>query len=105
MRNIKEYFSIWVRGQDTKTRNIEDKSIISTLSGHRDAISALYNVNIGELVSGSEDKSLIIWNKSTPESSIYSLIQLLTEHKSCIYEIIRINNIEIMSGEYLGSET
>ena len=61
MCNIKEYFSIWTRGQDAKTRNFEDKSIISTLSGYRDAISALCNVN----------KSLI-WSKSTPESSITS---------------------------------
>ena len=77
MRNIKEYFSIWTRGQDTKTRNFEDKSIISTLYEHRDAISALCNVNIGELVSGSKDKSMIIWSKSSPESSIYSIIQVL----------------------------
>ena len=68
--------------RQTKTRNIDDRSIMLTLSGHRNAISALCNVNIGELVSGSEDKSLIIWSNSTPESSIYSLIQMLTTHKS-----------------------
>ena len=85
-----------------KIWNIEDRSIISTLSGHTRRASALCNVKEGVLVSGSWDKSLIIWRKSTPESSTYSLRQTLTGHKTEISGIIRLNNIEIVSGEDIG---
>ena len=84
-----------------KIWNIEDRSIISTLSGHTRGIYALCNAKEGVLVSGSGDKSLIIWSKS-PESSTYSHRQTLTGHKSWIRGIIRINNTEIVSGEYDG---
>ena len=52
--------------------DIEDNSLISTLSRHRDRASALCSVNNGVFVSGSYDNSLIIWCwcKSTPKSSI-----------------------------------
>ena len=53
-------------------------------------------------VSGSYDKSLIIWSKSTLESSTYSPRQTLTGHKSRIMGIIRLNNREIVSGEWNG---
>ena len=51
-------------------------------------------------VSGSDDKSLIIWSKQ-PESYIYSH-RHLTGHKSKIKGIIRINNREIISGGWNG---
>ena len=75
---------------------------MSTLSGHKGVVSALCSVKEGVFVSGSEEKSLIIWSKSTPESSTYSLIQELTGHKSDIRGIIRLNNTEIVSGELDG---
>ena len=96
---------ILASGSDDRTIkiwNIEDKSIISTLYGHTNRVSALCYVKEGVLVSGSVDKSLIIWSKSTPESSIYSYRQRLTGHKSGIQGIIRLNNREIMSGEFKG---
>ena len=85
-----------------KIWNIEDRSIMSTLSGHTEAVSAVCHVNTGELVSGSWDHSLIIWSKSTSESSIYSHKQTLTGHRTCIKRIIKINNREIVSGEWDG---
>ena len=84
-----------------KIWNIEDRSIMSTLSGHAWGVFVLCNVKEGIFVSGSYDKSLIIWSKS-PESSTYSHRQTLTGHKSWIQGIIRLNNREIVSGEYQG---
>ena len=71
---------------------------MSTLSGHTNTVSALCNVKEGVFVSGSWDNSLIIWSKSTPESSTYSHREVLTGHKSAIFGIIRLNNREIVSG-------
>ena len=88
--------------RNIKIWNIEDRSIMSTLSGHTGTIYALCNVKEGMLVSGSHDKSLIIWSKSTPESSTYTHRQTLTGHKSEIAGIIRLNNREIVSGEWGG---
>ena len=85
-----------------KIRNIEDRSIMSTLSGHTRGVNVLCYVKEGVFVSGSEDGSLIIWSKSTPESSTYSHRQVLTGHKSRIVGIIRLNNREIVSGEIGG---
>ena len=75
---------------------------MSTLSGHTKGVNALCSVNIGQLVSGSWDNSLIIWSQSRPESSIYSLRQVLRGHTSCIRGIIRIKNSMIVSGERKG---
>ena len=96
---------ILASGSEDKTIkiwNIEDRSIISTLSEHKDGVIALCNVKEGVLVSGSYDNSLIIWSELTPESAIYSHSQTLTGHKSMIGGIIRLNNREIISGEYYG---
>ena len=85
-----------------KIWNIEDRSIMSTLSKHTRRVSALCYVKEGVLVSGSWDKSLIIWSKSTPESSTYSPLQVPTEHVVCISGIIRLSNTEIISLGYAG---
>ena len=85
-----------------KIWNIEDRSIMSTLSGHTETVSVLCYVKEGVFVSGSFDKSLIIWSKSTPESSTYSHRETLTGHKSWIRGIIRLNNRDIVSGEWYG---
>ena len=87
--------------KNIKIWDIEDRSIMSTLSGHTKWVSALCYVKEGVFVSGSWDGSLIIWSKSRSESSTYSHKQL-TGYKSRIMGIIRLNNREIVSGEYLG---
>ena len=88
--------------KNIKIWNIEDRSIILTLSGHKGRVNALCYVKEGVFVSGSVDKSLIIWSKSTPESSTYSPRQTLTGHKSGIQGIIRLNHRDIVSGEWNG---
>ena len=85
-----------------KIWDIEERTLISTLSGHSEYVITLCYVREGVFVSGSADKSLIIWSKSTPNPTIYSLKLILTGHKSHIRGIIRINDIEIVSGEYYG---
>ena len=68
--------------------NIEDRGIISILSVHKDAVSAICYVGERVIVSGgSLDKSLIMWNKF-PECSTYSPSE--PGHTSCIKGIIRI---------------
>ena len=81
-----------------KIWNIEDRSIMSTLSEHRKGVSALCSVNSEELVSGSWDNSLIIWSKSRPGCSTYSPRQTLRGHTSNIQGIIRLNKKEIVCG-------
>ena len=81
-----------------KIWDIEERVIMSTLSGHTDYVSALYYVEDGQLVSGSGDKSLIIWSKLAGSSSTYSNKQQLTEHRSLISGIIRINKRDNLWG-------
>ena len=87
--------------------DIENRAIMSTLSQHTNYVSALCNLGNGVFVSGSKDQSLIIWSKyELPGSSSASTFtyshRVLTGHKSEIIGIIRLNNIEIISGEILG---
>ena len=89
-----------------KIWDTEERTRISTLSGHTNIVTALCYVRGGMFVSGSDDKSLIIWRKSIPQGStpsIYSHYYILTGHKSPIMGIIRMNNTEIVSGEYSGN--
>ena len=74
---------------------------MSTFLGHKKAITALCHVREGQLVSGSMDKSLIIWSK-LPASSTYSPREVLIGHESVIIGIIRISNTEIISGDLCG---
>ena len=86
--------------KNIKIWNIEERAIITTLSGHTNNVNALCHLEGGQLVSGSYDKSLIIWSKLPGSSSTYSHKQVLTGHTSGIRGIIRINNREIISGEF-----
>ena len=72
-----------------------------TLSGHRGGVYALCYVREGVLVSGSGDKSLIIWSK-LPECTTYLHGHKLTGITSDIEGIIRLNEREIVSGEQGG---
>ena len=83
------YIKIW---------DIEERIIITTLSGHTRRVSALCHLEGRQLVSGSEDNSLIIWNKLSGSSSTYSQRQLIG-HISSIKGIIKISKAEIISGE------
>ena len=85
-----------------KIWNIEDRSFISTLFGHKYGVSALCSVKEGVFVSGSRDKTLAIWIKSTFDVSTYEQVDMLEGHRSKISGIIRLSNTEIMSGESEG---
>ena len=80
-----------------KIWNIENRTIMSTLYGHANYVSALCNLDEGVLVSGSEDRSLIIWSLYENPGS-----RVLTGHNSVIKGITRINKREIISGEWNG---
>ena len=90
--------------KNIKIWNIEKRSIISILSGHKDCVTALCYVREGQLVSGSGDKSLIVWSKLPANStySNYSQTGVLTGHASGISGIIKVNNREIISGDIDG---
>ena len=94
-------------GNTIQIWDIENRAIMSTLSQHTNYVSALCNMGNGVFVSGSRDQSLIIWSKyELPGSSSASTFtyshRVLTGHKSEIRGIIRLNNIEIISGESKG---
>ena len=77
-----------------KMWEIEEKCLICTLSGDREAVTALCAVG-EDLVSGSH--SLIMWSK-LPGSNIYSQTRVITGPTSNIEGIIQINKAEIVSG-------
>ena len=83
-----------------KIWDIKERAFISTLSGHTNIVTTLCYVREGMFVSGSLDRSLIIWSKLVG-ANIYSQ-QVLKGHKSLIKGIIKINNSEIVSGEWKG---
>ena len=89
--------------KNIKIWDIENRAIISTLSGHSEGVTVLCRLEGGQFVSGSDDNSLIIWSKFPGLSSTYSHKQVLIGHRSYIEGIIRINNREIISGEYHGN--
>ena len=84
-----------------KIWDIKERKIICKLSEHANSVTTLCYVREGVFVSGSDDKSLIIWNKLL-ESAIYSPRHVLTRHTEAIAGIIKMNNSEIISGDYIG---
>ena len=85
-----------------KVWNLEKKALISrALSQHTEGVTALCHVNSKVLVSGSMDKSLIVWGDITGKFN-YMPRHKLTLQASCIQGIISINAMEIISGELMG---
>ena len=84
-----------------KIWDIKERAIICTLSGHTNIVTSLCYVREGVFVSGSWDDSLIMWSK-LPGSNIYSPRHVLKGHNLPIRGIIKINNSEIVSGDYNG---
>ena len=82
-----------------KIWNLEQRTIIFTLYEDISVVSALCCVSSRVLVSGSIDHSLIIWEISeTYGEPKY----ILDGHISTIQGIIKLNNVEIISGEFRG---
>ena len=68
-------------------QNIEFKTHITTLKIHTDWVNCLIILNDGRLVSGSIDKSIIIYNKETYKPNI-----IIQEHKDAIKCLIQLKN-------------
>ena len=71
---------------------IENKNHIYTLSNHTNFVLCLCVLNDGRLVSGSSDKSIIIYNKNTYQPDL-----IIKEHKESVYCIIQLSTGELVS--------
>ena len=71
---------------------IENKNPIYTLTNHTDFVLCLCVLNDGRLVSGSSDKSIIIYNKNTYQPDL-----IIKEHKESVYCIIQLSTGELVS--------
>jgi len=67
--------------------NLELKNPLNTLNNHKDVVYCLTLLNDGRLVSGSRDKSIIIYNKQNYKPDI-----IIKEHKDSINFLIQLKN-------------
>jgi len=70
-----------------QNNNNKLKEPIHTLNNHKDIVSCLSILKDGRLVSGSHDKSIIIYNKITYEPDL-----IIKEHNSCINYITTLSS-------------
>ena len=75
--------------------NIKSKEPIHKLNVHQGNVYCLCVLNDGRLVSGSLDKSIIIYNKITYQPDL-----IIKEHNGYIYCIIQLNSGELVSCSY-----
>ena len=68
-------------------------SLIQTLTGHTDWVWALTVLQNGNLVSGSVDRTIKIWNPTTG-----ALIQTLTGHTYYVVALTVLQNGNLVSG-------
>ena len=73
----------------------DDYSLDRTLRGHTDCINTMIQLNDGRIVSGSDDKTLRIWDSTTG-----NLLQTLQGHNGVIplLTVIQLNDRRIISG-------
>ena len=74
---------------------IENKNPIHILTNHSSYVLCLCILKDGRLVSGSDDKSIIIYNKNTYQPDL-----IIKEHSNNIYCIIQISSGELVSCSY-----
>ncbi len=67
--------------------NISLKNPIHTLNYHRFYILCLSILNDGRLISGSDDKLIIIYNKTTYQPDL-----IINEHKNSVFFIIQLSS-------------
>jgi len=72
--------------------NIENRNPIHKLTNHTDYIVCLCILSDGRLVSGSNDKSIIIYNKQTYQPDL-----IIKEHNNRINCIIQLSSGELVS--------
>lgn len=63
----------------------DDGSLITTLNGHTNKVYSLAVLQNGYLVSGSQDKSINVWNA-------YTLIKSFEAHNDIIYALAVLKN-------------
>ena len=71
---------------------IEMKNPVHKLTNHTSTVMCLCVLNDGRLVSGSYDKSIIIYNKITYQPDL-----IIKEHSSDVYCIIQLSSGELVS--------
>jgi WD40 repeat protein len=64
-----------------------------TMIGHKDYVTALYILPDGRIVSGSDDKTLRIWNASTGDCE-----KILSGHKGSVWALSILPEGRIVSG-------
>ena len=72
----------------------EYEKSVTYLKAHRKSVSSLLVLNNGFLVSGGEDKKLIIWNTKKKE-----IIKELNEHKGPILSLYQLKEGNLVSGD------
>ena len=69
------------------------ETCILTLTGHTYYVLSLIQLRNGDLVSGSQDKTIKIWNIETR-----ACIQTLTGHTRPVTDLLELKNGNIVSG-------
>jgi WD40 repeat protein len=64
-----------------------------TLTGHSDYVRCMIVLNNGDLASGSDDKTIIIWDSVT-----YSIKRVLNNHTNAVYSLALLPNDDLASG-------
>ena len=85
--NIKNFGDIITFDNSYDNYKIEKKNPIYKLTNHTSYVFCLCVLNDGRLVSGSDDKSIIIYNKTTYKPDI-----IIKEHKDYITCITKLSS-------------
>jgi len=78
-------------------RNMKTKQSILTIKEHKDAIRCIKILHDGRIISGSDDKTLKIWNINSCYKKLYSCDLTLTGHTSFVFDIVILSNGHIAS--------
>ncbi len=70
-------------------------SSLQTLNGQTDSVYALLQLSNGNLMSGSYDNTIFVWDTSS-----YTKISKLTDHTNQVYSIVQMDNGQVASGSY-----
>ena len=73
--------------------NVPEGETMMTLEGHTKAVMCLVQLNDGRVVSGSDDKTLKIWDTITG-----NCLMTLQGHTSCVLCLAQLNDGRLVSG-------
>ena len=92
INTIKNFGKIITNDNSYDDYQIEQKNPIHKLTNHIGCIYCLCVLNDGRLVSGSNDKSIIIYNKNTYQPDI-----IIKEHNSSVLSVTQLSSGELAS--------